>query len=160
VDISEQITEAKKETTRAKAQLLRIFEFVPEDKLNWSPSSTARTALQIVAHCGVANSALAAVLRGEPMPLPMDPEAARILIRNGGKGIATREAAVQVVEDSLQEVLQALDTVTEERFATVPPSPFGSIPFPIWMGIPSSHMDGHANQINYLQTVWGDHDDH
>jgi hypothetical protein len=140
--------------------LLKTFQFVPEDKLKWSPSPTARTPLQIVAHCGVANRAFATVLRGEPLPLSSDPKEAAAQIRDGGKDTATREAAVKLVEDGTAEVLAALDTVSTERAGSTTHTPFGPLPFSIWMNLPSEHMTGHAHQVNYLQTIWGDAENH
>lgn len=160
MDVTALIAQSKKETETAKATLLKTFEFVPEDKLNWSPSSTARTPLQIVAHCGAANGAFAALLRGEPLPLSADPEEATLQIRNAGMDITTREGAVQLVEDSTAAVLQALDQVTEEKLGTSPESPFGAIPYPFWMHVPGDHMRGHAHQIDYIETIWGDYEDH
>lgn len=157
---SDMIAQAKRDAEEAKAQLLRTFEFVPEDRLGWSPSSTARTALQIVAHCGTANVAFATVLRGEELPLPSNPEEAAALIRAGGREVETREVAVKLVEDSTAEVIAALDRVTADMIETAPTSPFGPLPFPVWMSLPSIHMSGHARQIDYLQTIWGDTDDH
>jgi hypothetical protein len=46
-------------------------------------------------HCGVANSAFAAILRGEELPLPSSPEEADAQIRAGGRDVASREVAVK-----------------------------------------------------------------
>lgn len=160
MNTEDRIAEAKQKTEAATARLLATFAHVPEDKLRWSPSSTARTALQIVAHCGASNRAFAAILRGEPLPLPASLEEAMVVIRAGGKDVATREEAVKLVEDSTAEIMTALDTVTADRIETTPQSPFGPMPFAVWMTIPPDHMGGHSRQIDYLQTVWGDIDDH
>jgi hypothetical protein len=160
MNIPDLITQSKQATEEAKSQLLKTLGFVPEDKPTWSPSSTARSAVQIVSHCGMANQAFATLLRGEPLALPSDPEEAARVIREAGKDIATREAAVKMLEESTAEVLAALDTVTEERAATSPNSPFGPLPFSVWMQVPGMHMGGHARQIDYLQTIWGDQQDH
>jgi uncharacterized damage-inducible protein DinB len=160
MNLSEQITQLKRDTEAAKVRLLKTFTFVPDDRLQWSPTSTARTALQIVAHCGTANRAFAAAIRGEKLPLSSDPKEAAAQIRDGGKEIQTREAAVQSVEDSTAEVLSALDTVTTERMESKPDTPFGPIPFTVWINIPADHMSGHTAQIDYLQTIWGDQEDH
>jgi hypothetical protein len=159
-DVTEMITQTKQSTEAAKAQLLATFAFIPDDKLTWSPSETARTALWIVGHCGVSNSAFATVLRGEPLQVPSDPEEAVALIRAGGKEITTREAAIALVEESTAEVLRALDNVSSEQIESAPLTPFGPIPFSIWMTLPGEHMGGHARQIDYLQTIWGDVRDH
>lgn len=157
---ADMIAQAKQSTLMAKARLLKTFEFVPDDKLDWTPAEPARTSLQIVAHCGTANKAFATVLRGEDLPITGTPEEAAALIREGGKDIKTREEAVQLVEDSTAEIMEALDGVTAQMTSTSPNSPFGPIPFPFWMILPADHMGGHASQLNYIQTIWGDLQDH
>ena len=159
-DVSQLVAQAKRDTEAAKADLLRTFAFVPDDKLTWSPSPTARSAIQIVAHCGLANSAFSGLLRGEPLPLPADPAEAAAQIRAAGRDVASREEAVRLVEDGTARVIAAVDRVTPEMVATTPDSPFGPLPFPVWMTISALHMGGHARQVDYIQTVWGDVDDH
>ena len=58
------------------------------------------------------------------------------------------------------EVLAALDSVTPARAETVPDSPFGQMPFAFWMEVPANHTVAHARQLDYLQTIWGDLQDH
>ena len=154
------IGEIKQTTEQAKARLLKTFGFVPDDKLTWSPSQSARTALQIVAHCGMSNQAFATLLRGEELDFPSDPKEAAALIRQGGQDIATREEAIQLLDTATAAVIQALDKATPELLASSPNSPFGPLPYTFWMGVPSMHMSGHANQIDYIQTIWGDYQDH
>jgi len=50
--------------------------------------------------------------------------------------------------------------MTAERFATSPNSPMGAFPMAFWASLPGLHMSGHATQIDYLQTIWGDLADH
>lgn len=157
---AELIAQSKQEAEKAKAYLLNTFSFVPDDKLHWSPSPTARTPIQIVAHCGAANRAFATVLRGDPLPIPDSTEEATAQIRNAGREITTREEAVKLVESSTAEIIAALDTVTEEMVGTTPSSPFGPLPFTFWMKLPYLHMGAHAPQIDYIQTIWGDLEDH
>jgi len=157
---AELIAQAKEATEKAKGDLLKTLEFTPEDRLAWSPSPTARTPLWIAAHCGASNLAFAAVLRGEPLPLPSDPDARALMIRLGGKDVTTRAEAVGFLNDSAEAVLQALDGVTDDMLARTVESPFGAFPFPFWMNLPSRHMEYHRSQLAYLQTIWGDLQDH
>jgi hypothetical protein len=160
MSLTDLIAEPKRNTEGAKAQLLKTFEFVPEDKLDWSPSATARTALQIVAHCGAANGAFAAMIRGEGWALSFDPNEAWAQIRAGGSDVTTREGAVKSVEESTAAVLAALDKVSAEMVDTAIKTAFGPLPFSFVMTFPAQHMGGHARQIDYLQTIWGDVEDH
>lgn len=157
---AEMIAEAKRRVAAERDDLLRTFSFVPDEKLTWSPSETARSPLWIAAHCGAAGHAFASFLRGERPPLPEDPAEAQAAIRNGGRDARTREEAVRSIETSSEAILAALDTVTEERMATTSMTPFGPLPFPIWVQAASNHMGGHARQLDYLQTIWGDVRDH
>lgn len=158
--LSEQIEEAKSATQEAKEHLLKVFSFVPDDKLNWTPGEPARTALWMVAHCGASNGAFATILSGKELSFSGTPEEISEQIRNGGRDAKIREEVVKAVEDSTAAVLAALDTVTEERLASSPPTPAGTFPFAIWMSIPADHMKTHAAQLDYLQTCWGDLKNH
>jgi len=159
-DLAEHLSRTRQAAEKAKARLLGTFAYVPDDKLHWSPSETARTPLWMVAHCGMANHAFAAAIRGEDLPLAADPQEAARQIRNAGRDIATREEAVRLLEDSTAEVIRALGTVTPERLGSHTQSPFGPVPLTVWVDLPAVHMDGHAHQLDYLQTIWGDLEDH
>lgn len=157
---TEQIAQAKQSTQEAAQQLLTLFRFVPDDRLDWSPSETSRTALHLVSHCGMSNRAFAGILRGEMPPLPADPAEAAKFIRAAGREIATREEAVALLESSVADVLKALDEVTEDQIGTTPELPVGKLPFTVWMQVPANHMQVHIHQLGYLQTIWGDLQDH
>ena len=153
LNVPELVAEAKQSTDQARNLLLGTFQHVPDDKLTWSPSPAARSAIQIVAHCGMANQAFATVLRGEDLPIVSAEEAAQ-KIREAGRDLTDRDTAVRLVDSSTEAVLQALDNVTPEMLETSPTSPFGPFPFLFWMKLPGVHMSGHACQIDYLQTIW------
>lgn len=155
-DLPGLIAQLREGVEQAKARLLGTFECVPEDKLRWSPSPSARTALQIVGHCAVVNRSFAAIIRGEGVPLSGTAQEARLQIRAMDVDFATRQEAVAQIEDSVAEVLEALDGVTDALLGTTPANPFGALPFAFWMSQPSNHMNGHVAQIDYLQTIWGD----
>jgi hypothetical protein len=76
------------------------------------------------------------------------------------KAIGSREAAVQLLEDSTSAVIAALDALAPEAIGSTVQLPFGAFPMKFIMVLPGSHMEAHAAQIDYLQTVWGDLDSH
>lgn len=159
-NISEMVAQAKQATLRAKSLLLKTFEYVPEDRLNWSPSADAKTPVQIVAHCAVSNTAFAGILRGEGPQLPSDPAEAIAFIRNGGSDVTSRKVAIQMIEDSVDEVLNALDYVSPDRMDSIIDTPFGPLPYTLFITLSGEHMTGHMCQIAYIQTIWGDLQDH
>lgn len=159
MELSNQIVQTKSAVERASTSLLKTFGFVPDEKLGWSPSDTSRSALWIMGHCGAANRAFAQGIRGEAFP-PMSLEEFGPMVWNQGRETATREEAVRSVEASAAEVLAALDGLTPEGFASTIATPFGPMPVALWMTFADGHMFGHANQIEYLQTIWGDQQNH
>ena len=160
MELKDKIDGAKASLQGAKEKLLKSFASVPDDKLTWSPSETARSAVWLVAHCGTANQAFAAILTGKPLPFPSDPKEVAEIIRNAGREITSREEAVRLLETSTAEVLAALDATTEDKLASSPNSPFGPLPYGFWMAVPGGHIGGHTQQLEYLQTIWGDLQDH
>lgn len=153
--VSELIAQAKMHAERNAAQLLHTFSFVPDDKLNWTPSPTSKSALRIVAHCAVSNHGISRAIRREPSPEMPFEELLKMMEAEELK-ITTREQAIQAVNDSLKVVLESLDTVTQEAAGGTANSPFGELPMMFWMFLPGNHMLGHACQVDYLQTIWGD----
>lgn len=159
MDISSQIAQTKAQVERASQGLLKTFAAVPDDKLGWSPSETSRSSLWIMGHSGAANQAFAQGIRGEPFP-PMPLEQFGAMVWNAGRETASREEAVRSVETSTAAILAALDGLTPERMGSSVASPFGPLPMPLWSSFAAGHMDGHQHQIAYLQTTWGDHENH
>lgn len=159
-DFESQIARAKEGVERSMGDLLNVFSFVPDDKLTWSPSSTARSPLWIVGHCGQANEAFASFIRGVTPPLPGNPQDISKAIRETGRLTSSRDEAIASVESSVKSVLAALDGLTPESIEGSVDSPFGPMPIRFWMSLPEIHMTGHARQLDYLQTVWGDVKDH
>ncbi|BDI30098.1 hypothetical protein CCAX7_21490 [Capsulimonas corticalis] len=156
----ELIDRAKQNVAAARDQLLTTFSFVPDDKLNWSPSPSARTPLQIAAHCGSATATFAGLLRGEPWPLaPTAAEAAAQIRERDAKG-CTREEAIQSIDASSKSLLAALEQATPEILGSTIWTAFGEFPYAFAVTFPAEHISGHARQIDYLQTIWGDIQDH
>lgn len=151
---------AAKEAQEACDYLLKTFSFVSDDKMNWSPAESARSALQLVVHCGLSNKAFASIMRGEDIPLPSDLSDFRGLLRGFEAEVTDRNAAVALVKETTQTAIDAINEVTEETFASSPASPFGPMPMPFWMTLSGMHMKAHACQLDYLQTIWGDVEDH
>ena len=159
-DLKKTVADCQASAQAAAERLLKTFSFVPDDKLNWSPSKTARTPLAIVAHCCMTNRMFAKMFCGDEIsPMPKHEEI-RALSQKFEATIRNRAEAVRQLKASCKGVVAALGTMTAKRLATSPDSPFGAIPMALWVKLPRMHMDNHASQIDYLQTIWGDVTDH
>lgn len=134
----------------------KTLSCVPEDKLNWKPTPTGRSALQIAAHIGVAMVGMAQLLekRGSK-PITIDELFTSM----------SKEEAKYTSLDSVQSLLQAgtarmtkaLESIPAEEIETGSiDTPFGTRPLRRFIFVPESHTYEHAAQIDYLQTLWGD----
>lgn len=160
MDATAQIAQAKEMTQKFSADLLNTFSFVPDDKLTFAPSATSRHALWIVGHCARANQAFARGIRGESLGEAMSPAEFGEMVWNAGKETTSRDEAIELVKASTDEVVAALDAMDPEKFGSMLQTPFGPMPMAFWITIAGPHMAGHARQIDYLQTIWGDQENH
>jgi hypothetical protein len=148
------VAQCKDRATSAMDMFLRNLSHVPEDKLTWSPSPTAKSALQIAAHVAGYSGGFASVIRAGTFPATAEeflgPINARI------EGIQTVQQAEAVLRQGIADTLAALDTVRPEQIDRSLETPIGSTPFLFFMTIPSVHLVLHTGQIDYLQTCWGD----
>jgi hypothetical protein len=159
--MSGQIELAKRWTKASEARLLSALKTTPDDKLTWAPSSTCRTALQVAAHAGVVTMMMSRMIAGESMPggMPTIPQITAMAKAEEDK-ITSREQAAGLIESSTAMVMKGLDSMSPETLASAIPTPFGESPMASFVLLPSGHMDSHAAQIDYIQTIYGDTDMH
>jgi hypothetical protein len=140
---------------------LKSFRFVPDDKLNWQPTPTAKSALRIAAHTALYAGRFAKMIETRKLPLTGTLQE-WIALRNSQEiAITNREEIEVIFKQGTQEVLAALDSLTPELIAT--PLDFGvgwTPPMTYLMNLPGMHAISHAAQIDYLQTCWDDQEVH
>jgi hypothetical protein len=156
--MQEVIGQAKQSIVMGKERFLKTFSFVPDDKLNWSPTPTAKSALRIAAHIGLSNQGMAGIVRGEKFPFASMKEMWEA-VEPAEKAITTREQAIKQIEDGAIAALAALDALTPERLAADAGLPM-PMPMAQFVMILGAHVASHAAQIDYLQTCWGDMENH
>ncbi len=136
---------------------LRNFAYVPDDKLNWTPTPTSKSALRIAAHTALYAGRFAKMIRDRQLPAPenltewlAEREAEEV-------AITSREEMERVFREGTAEVLAALDTLTPDEIESSLTSGQGwSMEMKQLMGLPGWHATLHAGQIDYLQTCWDD----
>ena len=62
------IDDVKAEFNRAKGRIERDLTSTPDDKINWAPTESARTPIQLVAHAAMGTEGIAGLLSGKPFP--------------------------------------------------------------------------------------------
>lgn len=151
------IATCKKSAVQEMEMFLRNFSHVPDDKLTWTATPTAKSAIRIAAHTALYAARFAQMIRELKLPNP----------DNLDEWLAQREAEEIAVTDRVEmerlfrqgtdEVLAALDGLTPEAVAESLDSGFGwSMPVSHLMKLPGWHATLHTGQIDFLQTCWDD----
>ncbi|MEI8281638.1 MAG: DinB family protein [Armatimonadota bacterium] len=132
---------------------LRNFSYVPDDKLNWSPTPTSKSALRVAAHTAVTNSNFADFIRNRKLPAGDDIPGFVARTAAAEAAITSREEMERVFRENTQKVLDALDMLSDEDVEIVFDS---GMSMKFLMRLAGWHATLHLGQIDYLQTCWGD----
>lgn len=153
----DEIAASKKEAVQGMEMFLRNFSHVPDDKLTWTPTPTAKSALRIAAHTALYAGRFAAMLRAKELPKVENLEE-WLAQRNAEEAaIKTREEVERVFRAGTDEVLDVLDAMTSEDIALTLDSGQGwTAPMTWLMHLTGWHATLHNGQIDYLQTCWDD----
>jgi hypothetical protein len=155
------IEQTKQEFLRAKDRVVRLLKTTPDDRINWSPSPTARTPVQIVAHVAEAIKNIHGMLDGRPFPITNTEEADKYF-REMEKRFNSREQVLACLEDNCANYVAWLDALPPERLDAQFEMPFGmgNAPVSSGLGFPTMHTQSHIPQLEYIQTIYGDRDWH
>lgn len=155
------IETAKMDLTWTKTRMMELLAATPEDKLNFKPSPTARSIIEIVAHAAHALENIAMQLGGTPFPIPNTSEA-NVVFQVHDSAFNTREAVQAYLEEKFHKYIAILENFTEEDLTRMAPLPFGlgEAPIGYYMTMGNVHTLGHVAQIEYVQTIYGDRDWH
>ncbi len=152
-----QIELAKVSAMDNMEMFLRNFAHVPDDKLNWTPTPTAKSALRIASHTALYASRFAKMINDRATPSPTNLEE-WLAARNAEEiSVTTREEVESIFRAGTEEVLRALDTLTEaEVESTIDSGQGWSMPMRFLINLPGWHATLHMGQIDFLQTCWDD----
>ncbi|MBX3117612.1 MAG: DinB family protein [Fimbriimonadaceae bacterium] len=151
------VNSCKESAVQGMEMFLRNFSHVPDDKLDWTPTPTAKSALRIAAHTALYAGRFAHMIREKGLP-KMDSLEAWIAERNAEEEAITSRAEIEAIfRKGTDEVMAALDSLTPEDVAMSLDSGLGwSMPMTFLMQLPGWHATLHTGQIDYLQTCWDD----
>ncbi len=151
------VESCKKSAVQGMEMFLRNFSHVPDDKLNWSVTPTAKSPIRIAAHTALYAGRFAAMLRDQKVPTP-DNLTEWLAQRDAEETELTcRVEMERVFREGTDEVLAALDTLSPEAIASTIDSGQGwSMSMRFLMDLPGWHATLHMGQIDFLQTCWGD----
>ena len=153
-EVTEQI---KSEYTRNEKKLISLLNATPADKLEWSPSPSARTVIELGAHCAMGTTGITGLLKGEPMRFENTAELDASL-RQMEKQFKSLDVVLGMVKQSGEEYFAFLDSLDADQIHAIVNTPMGAMPLSVAATFPCEHMKCHVAQIEYVQTTWGDHE--
>jgi hypothetical protein len=135
---------------------LSDLSFIPEDKLGVSPMGKARSPIEFTAECAGFNLWVARTFRNEPDDAAKKETRAAYLA-----SLVTAPLATRAFEESIEVLATAIaETPDEELFREIT-MPWGSAaPLHEAAAMATAHMMYHDGQINYIQSLYGDDDNH
>ena len=150
---------AIQDANQLNARLLRILAKTPDDRLNWSPAPTARTPIQLVAHCAFSLGFIHAMLNGTPYHAKTTAEADAEFLEME-RAVTTREQALTLWQSRFDAYVSFLISLQPDQMDTQVLLPFGmgALPMHFMAGIGGIHTREHIAQLEYLQTIYGDRD--
>lgn len=159
--MNDPIQSAKGDFLQAKAGLLHALSTTPDERLNWSPSPTARSPLHQVVHAAESIRNIHGFLDGRTFDVPT-PEEADQGFREFERSFSRRDEAVGLFESRADAFVAWLDALGAERLGSLVTTPFGmgAVPTEVAITFPALHTRWHQAQIDYIQTIYGDLDWH
>src|SRR5689334_6575986 len=132
-------------------RFLKTFSFIPDDKLTWTPTPTAKSAIRIAAHTALYAARFARMMRDRKLPA-VDNLSEWLAQRNAEEAaITTRAEMESAFRKGTEEVIAALDSLTPEEIGSSLDSGLGwSMPMTRLMHLPGWHATLHTGQIDYL----------
>ena len=149
----EKAAQAKAQTFREHKQLLMDLQFIPDDKLDWTPMGKAKTPEAIAVECAGAYRWMAAMLRNDEGANQLWGDIAEL--RPG-----TREGIVKLLEEGWEDLAGALDSLEEAQLAEKRQVFWGEETVGNLLVMAQWHSTYHSGQLNYIQTMLGDMEMH
>ena len=151
----------KESAVRGMEHFLKVFSFVPDDKLTWTPTPTAKSAIRIAAHTALYAGRFARMIKDRKLPSSDNLPEWLAQVNAEEAAITSRIEMESVFRKGTDEVIAALDSLTPEANGIILDSGLGwSMPMTFLMNLPDLHAMSHAAQIDYLQTCWDDQEVH
>ena len=135
---------------KTRVELVTALLRLPEDKRNWSPMGSARTALDMVAECAILHGTTAGVIRNRAFDPSFD----------FGKFGADKAALAEdwpklqaLLESNAAAISAAIMEVPDEDLNQSIAMPWGPMPLADLIAYPYWNMSYHLGQINYLASM-------
>lgn len=142
-------------TLRTMEDLIRNAEAVPPDKLEWHAIGKSRTVLDLVRECCEVNERWAQILR-EKRWVDWSPEQTQAYYDS----MVDLPAAVAKLRETTASYVDSVRAVPYEELQEVLELPWTKLTMAEALIHAVWHMSYHEGQISYIQTLYGDWNDH
>lgn len=138
-------TLAARQLRSSLASALKTLAATPDDKFDFKPSETSRSIRELAAHAIEGNGYIGGALSLAIDPLPEG---------------ADRTTLIAHLESTTEAVAKGIEGISDEALeGTV--SFFGmEMPTQSFIFLNEWHVSRHVSQIDYVQTIYGDLEDH
>jgi hypothetical protein len=149
--------QAKAEFEKSTSGLMRVIERFPAERLTWSPSETARSALEIAAHVALAVGAMLGNLKGDTFSSPSTLEA-DVYFREAESRFTSLSDVISLLKRNTKSYFEWLDSLSFEDLGGKVTMPFGmgDVDTAEAISFMPMHVNWHTAQLHYLQTIYGD----
>ena len=140
--------------------LTRTFNAVPDDKLNWAPLDQGRTALDAFGDAAQTCKLAAQIAQSKGNFKPSREMFTQLAAERANWNKADALDAMNAASTALHA---ALENLSEEELAVPVPMPIGggmTMPLGAWIMMAYRSFLSRFAQINYIQTLYGDHESH
>jgi len=129
----------------ATARTLATFAATPDDKLDFKPSETARSIRECILHTLEGNGYV-----GHALGIEDNPQ----------EGPTDRAALEGRLKSATEKIVAKIKTLPDETIAGSTEFFGHPMPTPSFLFLIEWHISRHTGQIDYLQTIYGDMEDH
>ncbi len=140
--------------------LIRTFNAVPDDKLNWAPLDKGRTALDAFSEAAQTCQMVTKLIetKGEMKPSPQ-----MFAQMKAERANWSKDDALAAMNTNSAALYTALGTLSEDDLAMPVTMPMGggtTMPLGAWTMMAYRTFIARFAQINYIQTLYGDTESH
>lgn len=146
-----------KQTQRALDDVLRAVDALPEDKRDWKPAETARSALNQLQEIAMSPQFFVRLIRDGKM-LEFD-DHAKEESEKLRKSFNTLAKCREAAKDGTSELCQIVSDFPDDRLEDEVTLPFAGgmvMTMADVLGLHAWNLTYHHGQVNYIQTMLGD----
>ncbi|MCL6623356.1 MAG: hypothetical protein K6T17_01910 [Fimbriimonadales bacterium] len=147
---------------RAVDDLFRSVRAMPGEKITWQTSETARTPLDILQECALSLKWPQSIL-GNKQPTFDLPEEEFQKIQAERARLTSVDACEETARKNLAETIEFIRSYPEDdldRVISLPFAPNLDLTVAEILASPYWNITYHLGQINYIQTMYGDRENH